>query len=188
MSRPTTHVYIAATLDGFIARADDAIDWLDHDAGSDDYGWAAFRGQLDSIVIGRRSFEKVLGFGVDWPYAGLATTVWSRSFTTADVPADLSEHDVSVSALGPRELLDQLGDRGLQSTWIDGGLTLQSFLAAGLIDHLTVTRMPILIGTGIPLFGAVPADVRLTHVETVAFASGVVQSRYAVNPPSTPAS
>ena len=175
-----TSIYIAATIDGFIARADGAIDWLEHDSKGQDYGWGAFRESIDSLILGRQTYEQVLSFGVDWPYQGLATFVWSRTLTKGDIFSALTDHVVEVSALAPAALLDELAARGLKSVWIDGGKTLQSFLAAGLVDLITVTRLPILIGRGIPLFGDLPDDVHLKHLETQSFDSGVVQSSYAV--------
>ena len=130
--------------------------------------------------MGRQTYEQVLSFGVDWPYEGLATFVWSRTLTNDDIPAALAKEMLETSALPPAALLDELAGRGLQSVWIDGGQTLQSFLAEGLVDIITVTRLPILIGRGIPLFGHLPNDVHLEHLDTQLFESGVVQSSYAV--------
>jgi len=180
MKRPKTKIYIAATVDGFIARADGAIDWLEHDSKGQDYGWDAFRQSIDALVLGRQTYEQVLGFDVEWPYQGLATFVWSRTLTSDDIPAALADEMVEATALPPAALLDELTGRGLKSVWIDGGQTLQAFLAEGLVDIMTVTRIPILIGQGIPLFGALPSDVHLEHLDTQFFDSGVVQSSYAV--------
>jgi dihydrofolate reductase len=130
--------------------------------------------------LGRRTYEEVLGFGVDWPYQGLATFVWSRTLTNDDIPAVLADEMVETSALPPAALLDELAGRGLKSVWIDGGMTLQAFLAAGLVDAIVVTKIPILIGRGMPLFGPLPDDVRLEHLDTKSFPSGVVQSSYAM--------
>jgi dihydrofolate reductase len=180
LKRLKATIYIAATIDGFIARPDGAIDWLEHDSKSQDYGWGAFRQSIDSLILGRQTYEQVLGFGVDWPYRGLATFVWSRTLTKDDISSALADDVVEVSALPPAALLDELTGRGLKSVWIDGGQTLQSFLAASLVDVITVTRLPILIGRGMPLFGDLPNDVHLEHLETQSFDSGVVQSSYAV--------
>ena len=130
--------------------------------------------------MGRQTYEQVLGFDVDWPYQGLATFVWSRTLTNDDIPVALADQRVEASALPPAALLDELAGRGLKSVWIDGGQTLQAFLAEGLVDTLTVTRIPILIGQGVPLFGDLPGDVHLEHLDTEFFDSGVVQSSYAV--------
>jgi dihydrofolate reductase len=180
VNRPKTTIYIAETVDGFIARCDGEIDWLDQYAGGHDYGWALFRQSIDSLIIGRRTYEQVLGFDVGWPYGGLSTFVWSRSLTNKDLPAALSGEAVEISALPPVELLEEIGSRGLKCVWIDGGQTLQSFLAAGLVDVIKITRIPVLIGQGKPLFGALDNDIRLEHLETQSFESGVVQSTYAV--------
>ena len=180
MNRPETSVYIATTLDGFIARPDDELDWLEHDSLGEDYGFQRFKETLDALVLGRRTYEKVLGFGVEWPYAGLKTMVWSRKLIDDDVPAELRDQGVEVSALHPPELLADLGARGLKHAWIDGGAMVQAFLAAGEVDVITISRIPILIGQGLPLFGALPADMRLEHLNTTAFESGVVQSSYAM--------
>ena len=181
MKRPKTRVYIAATVDGFIARPDDRIDWLAHETHGDDYGWAPFRESIDTLIIGRRTYEQVLSFGMEWPYKGLTTVVWSRTLTNDDIPESLRAEKVEVSGLPPDALLSHLGERGQKHAWVDGGRALQTFLAAGLVDILTVTRIPVLIGEGIPLFGALPADLHLEHLETQAFASSVVQSTYAVH-------
>jgi dihydrofolate reductase len=113
-------------------------------------------------------------------YEGLATFVWSRTLTNDDIPAALAKEMLKTSALPPAALLDELAGRGLQSVWIDGGQILQAFLAEGLVDIIRVTRVPIVIGRGIPLFGALPGDVHLKHLDTQSFNSGVVQSSYAV--------
>jgi dihydrofolate reductase len=180
LKRPKSKIYVAATVDGFIARSDGTIDWLEHDSKGQDYGWEAFRQSIDALVLGRRTYEQVLGFGVDWPYHGLATSVWSRTLTNDDIFAALAGEMVEVSALPPVALFDELVGRGLQSVWIDGGKTLQAFLAEGLVDIITVTRIPMLIGQGMPLFDGLPSDVYLEHLDTLFFDSGVVQSSYAV--------
>jgi dihydrofolate reductase len=180
--RPKTSIYIATTVDGFIARPDGAIDWLEHDAKGEDYGWAAFRESIDSLIIGRRTYEQVLSFEVPWPYHGLSTVIWSRTLGVGDLPEALSKEDVTVSQLPADALLETLGTRGLKHTWIDGGQTLQAFLSAGLIEQMTLTRLPTLIGQGRALFGPLTADLHLSHVDTTSFSSGVVQSTYAVTP------
>jgi dihydrofolate reductase len=167
-------------MDGFIARPDGAIDWLEHDSKGQDYGWEAFRQSIDALVLGRQTYEQVLSFGVDWPYQALATFVWSRTLTNDDIPATLAKEMLEATALPPAALLDELAGRGLNSVWIDGGQTLQAFLAECLVDIITVTRIPILIGRGVPLFGDLPNDVHLEHLDTRFFDSGVVQSSYAV--------
>jgi dihydrofolate reductase len=175
---PTCHVYIATSLDGFIARPDGDIEWL-HDWPDigDDYGYAAFMGSVDGLIIGRGTFEKVLSFG-KWPYEK-PVVVLSRTLDPDAVPADRADR-VRILALSPEETLDMLRREGWTRAYVDGGRLIQSFLAAGLIDDMTITRVPILLGAGRPLFGTLPHDVVLTHFETNAYPSGFVQSRYAV--------
>ena len=180
MPRPQSIMYIATTLDGFIARLDNQIDWLDHESGGEDYGWGKFRSGIDGLIIGRKTYQQVLGFGVEWPYAGLRTVVWSQTLTSVDIPSELCEQGVEVSNKSPQLILESLGEAGVENVWIDGGMTLRAFVAAGLVDYLTITRIPILIGEGIPLFGPVLKDIHLSHLSTASFASGVVQSSYAV--------
>ena len=114
-----------------------------------------------------------------WPAAAHAAMRAGRTLTTGDLPPALRDVGVETTALPPDQLLEHLGRRGVRRAWIDGARTAQAFLAAGLVDTLTVTRLPVLIGDGTPLFGSLPHDVRLGHLDTRSFASGVVQSRYA---------
>jgi len=176
------HIFIATSLDGYIARPDGDIDWLTPPldvieiAQTEDYGYDAFMPTVDAIVMGRHSFEKVLSFGA-WPYSDKPVIVLSSQPLRID-PTLAS----TVTQLGgePREICDELARRGLNELYVDGGTTVQRFLAAGMIDRVIITRVPVLLGRGIPLFGVVPNDIRLTHVRTQAFASGMVQSEYRV--------
>lgn len=187
--KPRTSVYIATSLDGFIARKNGDIDWLEqHDAGGDDdngiandYGYHAFISTVDTLVMGRSSFEKVLSFGIGWPYE-VPVVVMSRTLTNADLPDDL-RGKVEVSSATPAELVAQLGEAGVQHLYIDGGKVIQSFMREGLINELIISRLPVLLGEGIPLFGPLAADITLEHLATTAFTSGLVQSHYRVNQP-----
>ncbi len=175
-----TSVFIATSLDGFISRQDGSIDWLDH-ANSlvpkgEDCGYAEFMASIDVLVMGRNTFELALTFG-EWPYK--ATPVVVLSHSELDIPAAIAT-SVSLSKESPSALVARLSGQGAKHLYIDGGITIQGFLNAGLIDELTVTTIPVLIGTGKPLFGPVPNDVRLTHVSTRAYDFGFVQHRYRV--------
>jgi dihydrofolate reductase len=171
-------VYIATSLDGMIARPNGDLDWLssgEAQAG-EDYGYQAFIDTVDVLVMGRATFEKALTFEA-WPYTGKRVVVLSSRHI------QLPEHipaSVRVMAAPPAELVARLAEEGAAHLYVDGGQTIQRFLRAGLITDLIVTRIPILIGAGIPLFGALDRDVALTHVETRAFANGFVQSHYRV--------
>ncbi|MCH7594797.1 MAG: dihydrofolate reductase [Chloroflexi bacterium] len=173
-----TSVCIATTLDGFIAAAGGSLDWLEHDSGEADYGFNAFMTSIDSVVLGRVTFEKVLGFG-GWPYSGKHVIVPSGALTSDDIPPELRA-EVEIVNNEPAGLLATLESRGFQHAWVDGGKTIQRFLRAGLIDEITISRIPILIGNGIPLFGVIDSDIRLSHVSTTSFDSGLVQSLYRV--------
>ncbi|MCA9939511.1 MAG: dihydrofolate reductase [Anaerolineales bacterium] len=174
-------VYIATSLDGFIARENGALDWLpgsDGAAGAgdeqEDYGYQAFMDSVDVIVIGRKTYEIVLTFG-PWAYGRQRVVVMSRTLTKL---AEGLPETVSLHAGSALELWTELEAAGARHLYVDGGKTIQGFLAGGLIDELIITRVPVLIGTGIPLFGPLNADIRWQHVETIAYKSGLVQSRY----------
>ncbi len=172
--------FIATSLDGFIARPDGALDWLTGATTSaDDHGYAAFMATIDTLVLGRHTYETVLGFGGDWPYVGKRVVVLSRTLAATDLPAALvgqiELHPGPIAAL-----LSHLDASGSRWLYVDGGQVIQAFLAADRLDELIVTRIPVLIGAGIPLFGEPGRDIRLDHVQTTAFESGFVQSRYRV--------
>jgi len=140
-------------------------------------GYAAFMETVDGIVMGRGSYEKVLSFD-EWPYAK-PVVVMSRSLAEGDIPARLAGK-VRISDLEPRALMDALAEEGWEGAYIDGGKLIQSFLREGLISDFTLSRIPVLLGSGIPLFGPLDADIKLQHVETSAYGSGLVQSRYRI--------
>ncbi len=173
-------VFIGISLDGFIAREDGAIDWL-HEVGDEpgeDYGYGAFFESVDALVMGRNTYELVRTFA-DWPYDTKPVIVLtSRPLEIPDALADR----VSTLSGAPAEIVRQLSERGFTHVYVDGGKTIQGFLAAGLIHRLTITRLPILIGRGIPLFGPIPHDIKLRHVETRTYGNGLVQSTYDVVP------
>ena len=173
------HVFIATSLDGFIARPDGAIDWLpglDSDPG-ENYGYDAFIASVDGLVMGRNSFEKVLTFD-EWPYPK-PVVVLSRSLDATSLREEL-RGKVEFSALAPAALFDSLARRGWSRVYVDGGQVIQSFLRAGLISDMVITRVPVLLGEGLPLFGALDGDIALRHDETRAYPSGLVQSRYSI--------
>jgi dihydrofolate reductase len=175
---PSGHVFIAASLDGFIARPNGDIDWLEGwpDVGRD-YGYGEFIAPIDGLVMGRGSYEKVLTFP-SWPYAK-PVVVLSRTLRQDDVRSDLAGK-VRISRSEPGQVVAELGREGWKRVYVDGGRVIQAFLRDGLIEDLIVTRIPILLGAGLPLFGLLQQDVRLRHVRTTAYESGFVQSHYVV--------
>lgn len=174
----TAHVFIGTSLDGFIARGDGDIGWLTRfDGRGEDHGYDKFFASMDAIVLGRHTYQKVLTFGA-WPY-GLPALVVSNTLTNHDVPPELSDR-VQITRGKPAEILEEAAARGWRRVYVDGGKLIQSFLRAGLVADMIVSRVPVLIGDGLPLFGPLDEDVLLDHMETRAFPSGLVQSRYAV--------
>ena len=176
-------VYIATSLDGFIARDDGGLDWLpgadpdeNGNAEREDYGYRDFLDSVDVLVMGRKSYEKVLSFG-EWPYDGKRVIVLSSG--TVEIPSGLAS-TVECRSSSPSDLVDDLAEAGVTHIYLDGGNTIQRFLNEGLIQQLIITRIPILIGSGIPLFGPLADDMTLHHVATRQFPSGPVQSRYEV--------
>ena len=172
-------VFIATSLDGFIARANGDLDWLigaESASPEQDYGYQDFMDSVDTIVLGRNTFELALTFDT-WPYSG--KKVVALSSRTPAVPPHLVEI-VEWLSLPPQHLVERLAAQGAAHLYVDGGKTIQGFLNAGLIEELTITRIPVLIGTGVPLFGPLDRDIKLAHVGTRQFENGFVQSRYRI--------
>ena len=168
----TLSVFVGTSVDGFIARPNGDLDFLPEDC--EPHGYDEFIASVDAIVIGRNTFEKVLTFGA-WPYGDKRVVVLSSR------PIDLSLVKggvVEQMAGPPNEIVSQLAASGAHHLYVDGGITIQRFLTAGLVQRLTITRVPVLIGEGIPLFGSLPRDVRLRHVATQHYPSGLVKSEY----------
>ena len=170
-----TSVFIATSLDGFIARQDGALDWLPA-GGGEPHGYDEFMATVDALVIGRKTFETVLTFDA-WPYGSKPVVVLSAR------PAELTAPGGAVCEMmagTPHEIVTRLGQRGMRHLYVDGGVTIQGFLEAGLIQRLIITRIPVLLGSGIPLFGYLSHDIRLEHVATRSYPSGMVQSEYVI--------
>ena len=171
----TVSVFVGTSVDGFMARPNDELDFLP-EGGGEPHGYVEFLASVDALVIGRNTFEKVLTFGA-WPYGDKRVVVLSSR------PLDLSKIKggvVEQMAGEPSEIVSQLAETGAHHLYVDGGITIQRFLSAGLVHRLIITRVPVLIGEGIPLFGALPHDVRLQHIATRTYPSGLVQSEYTV--------
>ena len=173
-------VFIATSLDGFISRPDGSIDWLNEAntliPAGEDCGFAQFMAGVDALVMGRNTFEQVLTFG-EWLYGLTPVVVLSRQLNA--LPAN-APGTVSLSAEEPAALVAHLSAMGLNHLYVDGGLTIQSFLAAGLIDEITITLIPLLLGDGKPLFGKLPGDVKLELISSQAYEFGFVQNTYRV--------
>lgn len=169
-------VFIARSLDGYIADKDRGLDWLNLVPNPDhlDLGYEKFIQSVDAIVMGRATFEVVCSFDMDWPYK---IPVFVLSNNLDSVPEELKNKVAIVS--GPlSEILDQIHKKGYKQLYIDGGTTVQNFLKEDLIDELIITTIPILLGGGIPLFGELPKTMEFEHVESLLFLDEVVQDRY----------
>jgi len=166
-------VFVGISVDGFMARRDGALDFLPEDC--EPHGYEEFVATVDVLVIGRGTFAVVAKFA-EWPYGEKRVLVLSSS------PIDLSNLPPTVTHMRgePAAIVAALDAQGFHHAYVDGGITIQRFLRAGLIQKLTVTRVPVLIGDGIPLFGALPSDIKLRHVATRSYPSGLVQSEYEV--------
>ena len=169
-----TTVYIGTSLDGFIARKDGDIDWLTKFANKEVFeSYYEFITRIDAFVIGRNTFEKVLDFPT-WPYT---KDVFVLSTSMKQVPVG-ARGKVTLLAMKPRELLDHLQQKGFSGLYIDGGKVIQDFLQADLIDELIISKVPVLIGSGIPLFGTLTSDLAFKHIRTETYSNGLVRSFY----------
>jgi dihydrofolate reductase len=168
-------VFVGTSVDGFIARPDGALDFLPA-GGGEPHGYNEFMASVDALVIGRKTFETVLACQ-SWPYGAKRVVVLSSRLV------DLSAvRGGVVEQMGgePAEIFAKLAASGAEHVYVDGGITIQRFLRAGLVHRLIITRVPVLIGAGIPLFGTLSGDLRLEHVATRHYPSGLVQSEYHV--------
>jgi dihydrofolate reductase len=174
----TASVFVGISVDGFMARPNGDLDWLPA-GGGEPHGYGEFMAGVDAIVLGRKSSEKVLTLG-PWVYGDKRVVILSTR------PVDLSAVKggvVEQMSGSPAEIVARLAASGARHLYIDGGITIQNFLRAGLIQRLVITRVPVLIGEGIPLFGALPRDIGLRHIATRHYPSGLVQSEYEVVTP-----
>lgn len=174
-------VFIATSLDGFIAREDGSIDWLMKAntlvPPGEDGGYKAFISTVDGLIMGRHSFEKVLSFD-PWPYGELPLVVMSSQ------PIKIPDHIkkcVSTSSETPAELVKRLTNEGFKHLYIDGGITIQNFIAGNLINELTITLVPVLLGSGRSLFGTLTHDIELNQLATHTFGGGFVQVKYKID-------
>jgi dihydrofolate reductase len=174
-------VYIATTLDGMIATPSGDVSFLNDypPPEGNDMGWSAFLASVDVIVMGRKTFDKVVSFGPEmWAYGSIPVVVWSRNVNTVSIPPHLKE-SVTCSSLAPQQLVTELQVKfNYQHAYIDGGTTIREFLTAELIDTMILTRIPLVLGDGIPLFQG--QRIVLDHEMTEAFSNGLVSSTYTV--------
>jgi dihydrofolate reductase len=169
-----TTVYIGTSLDGFIARNDGDIEWLvkfQNQEVIDSY--QEFISKIDAIVIGKGTFEKVLSFP-SWPYE---QKVYLLSSSIKQVPGELTGK-VTILSMTPKVLLNYLSNERVSNIYVDGGKVIQGFLREDCIDEMIITRVPELIGSGIPLFGNLDTDLQFRHIRTNIYTNGLVKSYY----------
>jgi len=167
-------VFVGTSVDGFIARRDGSLDWLPP-GGGEEHGYTAFIATVDAIVMGRGTFDSVLTFD-RWPFQKPVIVLTTHGRDAIPPPGAC----VEFMSVAPHAVVGRLAERGMTHLYIDGGVTIQRFLNARLIDRMTITRVPVIIGDGIPLFGPTLCDVRLRHLLTRTYASGLVTTEYAV--------
>ena len=176
----TASIFIATSLDGFISRLDGSIDWLTSAntlvPPGEDCGYGEFIKTVDVLVMGRKTFEQVLTFD-PWPYQDLEVVVLSSR--ALNLPESL-KRTVSTTTEAPAILVARLAATGATHLYIDGGKTIQSFLSAGLVSQITITVIPVLLGTGRPLFGPIASDCKLQLTSSKAYDFGFVQNTYRV--------
>lgn len=170
-------VFCGTSVDGFLARPDDTFDFL-KEGEAEPHGFTEFLNSVDVVVMGRRTFEVVRDLG----HLGLYGKKPMIVLSSRSLNLSSSEAEVEQMSGTPQEIAAQLETRQFKHAYVDGGITIQRFLQAGLVNRITVTRVPVLIGQGIPLFGPLPHDIHLQHVLTRSYKGGLVQSEYAIAP------
>ena len=170
-------VFIAQSVDGFIAREDGDIKWLEEIGPTEEnVGYEDFIASVDALVMGKNSFLKVLTFGF-WPYEGIDVFVMSRSLKEGDIP-DEFKSKIYILKEGPRSVCEYLENKGKKHLYIDGGQIIQAFIREKLIQQMIVTTIPVLIGKGIPLFGHVSGDIQLKLNFSKKFQNDMIQNSY----------
>jgi dihydrofolate reductase len=171
--RPRCSVFIAVSVDGYIARTDRSLDWLDAvQQESEDYGYKSFFDSIDALVVGRKTYDTALGFDA-WPYLGKRCIVLTRR------PGE-ARHGEEFFAGDPKALIERLAGDGVHRVYVDGGDVIRQFFAAHLVDDLTLSVIPVLLGNGVRLFGGGEPECRLVLEDARSFTSGLAQLRYRV--------
>jgi dihydrofolate reductase len=168
-------IYVALSLDGYIAREDGSIDWLMDipNPEKSDYGFSDFIESIDAILMGRNTFDKVQSFGV-WPYN---KPVFVLSNTLTEVPPLLKEK-VQILKGEEESILELLSNKGYKNLYVDGGKTIQGYLESELVDEMILSKIPIILGSGIPLFRSLENEQKFEHVKTEVYNNGIIKSHY----------
>lgn len=170
-TRPKISIYIATSIDGYIARKDGELDWLQYGhEGDEDYGFKKFIQSIDALILGRKTYQVVSGFD-EWPYKGKRVIVLSHTLKEVRKEAELFSGQLT-------DLLSKLHSENIRHVWVDGGVTASKFLEAGLVDELTISIIAMILGSGIPLFSVMNREHKCRLISTQSFPSGLVQLKY----------
>jgi dihydrofolate reductase len=175
-------IYVACSIDGFIAKPDGDINWLNEipNENNDDYGYEEFMRRVDGLIMGRKTFEKVLEFDLpEWPYK---KPVFVLSTTLKRIPEKLNGKVEILRETNLRAILSGLKLRNIHNVYVDGGKTIQSFLKENLIDEMIVTTISMLLGNGIPLFGATNIETKFKLAKTERINEYMVKNHYIKTP------
>lgn len=169
-------VFIATSLDGFIADKNGEIDWLHSvpNPENNDMGYLDFMSCIDALLMGRKTYETVVGFDIDWPYN---KPVFVLSTSLNEIPNKLIDKVFLVNGTLP-EIVEQVHTKGFFRLYIDGGTTIQNFLKADLIDELIITTIPILLGGGSTLFSDLPNKLEFDLITSKTYLNQVTQNHY----------
>lgn len=171
--RPKISIYIATSIDGYIARKDGNLDWLQYGhTGDEDYGFKNFINSVDALILGRNTYEVVSGFD-EWPYKGKRVVVLSNTLNDVRKEAELFQGQLT-------DLASLLYSEDIKHVWIDGGITISKFLEAGLVDDITISVISMILGSGIPLFSIMNKEHKCQLISTQSYPSGLVQLKYEV--------
>lgn len=175
--RPKISIYIATSIDGYIARKDGNLDWLQyghdvHHADDEDYGFKKFINSVDALILGRNTYQVVSSFG-EWPYKGKRVIVLSHTLKEVRKEAELFCGELT-------GLLSKLHSENIKHVWVDGGLTASKFLEAGLVDDLIISIIAMVLGAGIPLFNIMDREQKCRLVSTQSYPNGLVQLKYEI--------
>ena len=180
-------VYIATSIDGYIATPDGGVDWLhtsgnlEADMGSEDMGFQSFMDSVDCMIMGRKCMEMISSMNItpeQWPYGDVRIVVLSN--TVKEPPKNLSGK-IEMYSGDVQELIIKLESSGFKHAYIDGGSTITSFINLKLIDEMTITKAPVLLGGGVPLFGKINTSVKLENAKASTFPNDFIQVKYNVN-------
>ena|SRR3984957_20443352 len=173
-NRPKISIYIATSIDGYIAREDGSLDWHDQVHDDEDYGLQKFLDSIDTVILGRKTYEIVTGLIAsfsDWPYTGKRVIVLSSSLQCVKGQVELFKGDLI-------QLTSQLHSEGVKHIWIDGGVAASQFLDHQLVDNMTLSIIPVILGAGIPLFSQLGKELPCRLISSQSYPTGLVQLNY----------